>query len=185
MGKSQPFYSNRIFDYRMIQNMKRIAHQFDINAGGYCDTRMGTINFWCGPDDKPEGWEADITEGALDFPRAYVGCVNWENGKLEIETAPYELMEQYQNKLPENLYENCRKWLKVKILELIRLADLMPDVVGTKCPLCDFVLPPNHLFNELIKHMTIHGRVTGIVMGEPVVVKINDVRYALEDAKEF
>ena len=51
------------------------AREFDINASGYADPRGGCINFWVGPDNKPEGYEHPITKAALNHPRNYLGTV--------------------------------------------------------------------------------------------------------------
>ena len=51
------------------------ASEFDLDAGGYADPRGGCINFWVGPDNKPEGYEHPITQGALDHARNYLGAV--------------------------------------------------------------------------------------------------------------
>lgn len=56
----------------------QLASEYDINRGGYCDGRIGAINFWCGPEDKPgdPNWDKfTIQKYALKYPRAYVGVV--------------------------------------------------------------------------------------------------------------
>ena len=179
----RPLNLNRQLDEEIIRNMHRVAKEFDLNRGGYCDNRLGCINFWCGPDDKPEGWDIKVEQGCLDFPRACVGTLYFRN--LTLEVSPYELEEYYKGKMPTELYENCFKWLEAKVLELVRLADLHPYTVGTKCPLCDYVLPPNRLLNDLVHHMTSHGTVNNIVLGEKTTVRVDGVQYFLEEKEQF
>jgi hypothetical protein len=69
----------------------RVGHDVDINKGGLWDARSGCVNIWAAPDDKPEGWPAnvEITQGGLDYPRSFVadvsmqwpedGPVNWDD----------------------------------------------------------------------------------------------------------
>jgi hypothetical protein len=54
----------------------QVAHELDLNQGGYWDGRSGAVNAWCGPDDKPAGWpaEVEITRGALAHPRSFVAA---------------------------------------------------------------------------------------------------------------
>jgi len=53
----------------------RHSHALDLNKGAYCDGRMGCINFWCGPENKPSDWPSRIVKKCLKYPRAYVGAV--------------------------------------------------------------------------------------------------------------
>jgi len=48
----------------------------DIDKGSYYDARIGVVNFWCGPDNKPLDWpDVEINKGTLKFPRDYVVSV--------------------------------------------------------------------------------------------------------------
>lgn len=56
--------------------MHRIAREEDINKDGYYDERWGgAINIWCGPDNKPEGYNYKITKGGLNFPRNFMASI--------------------------------------------------------------------------------------------------------------
>jgi len=35
--------------------LRQYAFELDLNKGAYCDARLGAVNFWCGPDNKPDG----------------------------------------------------------------------------------------------------------------------------------
>jgi len=57
------------------------ARVHDLNKGGYYDARLGCINLWAGPEDKPRDpdWEkVDIRARALNYPRAFVGGIHAE-----------------------------------------------------------------------------------------------------------
>lgn len=187
--RKREFKPTREFDVNFIRKMQRVGKDFDVNKGGYCDARMGCINFWCGPDDKPEGWEQQIAQGALEYPRAVVGTLYWKWNDdagpfpptLSIEASPYELGEI----ISEEMWENCLKWVEKKTLEIIRLADLQPENRGIKCPLCDYVLPHGQMFNTLITHLTTHGQVSNIVLGEHTKVRIDGKVYQLEAEESF
>ena len=58
----------------------RVADELDLEKGGYFDARSGCLNLWAGPEDKPAGWpeEVPITEGALSYPRSFVGSIHLE-----------------------------------------------------------------------------------------------------------
>jgi hypothetical protein len=69
----------------------RAARELDLNHGGYWDGRSGAVNAWCGPDDKPAGWpaEVEITRGALAHPRSFVAScwLQWpDDGPVDWDT---------------------------------------------------------------------------------------------------
>jgi hypothetical protein len=54
--------------------LRKYACELDLNNGSYYDARIGAVNFWCGPDNKPLDWpDVRIDKGTLRFPRNYVG----------------------------------------------------------------------------------------------------------------
>ena len=179
--KTRKRYLNDLsgFDIEDIRKMLRVGRNFDIEVGGCCDSRNGCINFWAAPDDKPEGYDAEITQGALSYPKSVIGSLMWQalEGQdvyqFYLDISPYELNEYHKNNLPEHLWASCEEWLIGKTLEVIRLSRLLPEDCGTKCPLCDFVLPVGHMLNDLIKHMTEHGKV------------VDGVQYPLEREEKF
>jgi hypothetical protein len=102
-----------------IGRIRMIGKELDINNGGYFDTRMGAINIWCGPDDKPESWEAEILPADLNYPRCIVGSLEWEwinnEAQLSLYICPYELQEQKKPIVVEDLV----KWLEIKVAFLL------------------------------------------------------------------
>jgi len=54
--------------------LRKYAYELDVDKGAYYDARIGAVNFWCGPDNKPPDWPVPIEKGALKFPRDYVGA---------------------------------------------------------------------------------------------------------------
>lgn len=58
----------------------RVADDLDLERGGYWDARSGCLNLWAGPEDKPAGWpeQVPITNGALSYPRSFVGAIHPE-----------------------------------------------------------------------------------------------------------
>lgn len=116
-------------DRRTVRRMLEIGHQRDINRGGYCDARSGCVNFWCGPDDRPEGWPADIDGGALNYPRDYVGGVYFEwvgedRVRLKIDAVPYRLQGGAGGGIPvsEVMLATCLDWVRAKTLDLLAAA---------------------------------------------------------------
>lgn len=80
MSENFIFSSNEILIGTILRNiwpeMHRIAREEDINKDGYYDERWGgTINIWCGPDNKPEGYNYKITKGGLNFPRNFMASI--------------------------------------------------------------------------------------------------------------
>ena len=76
-----------------IRALKVKAHEQDISSGGYCDSRLGCINFWSGPDNCPEGQEDLIyLKGAIGHPRNFIGTVYLED--LTVDAINYERMRQ-------------------------------------------------------------------------------------------
>ena len=60
--------------------LRKYAHELDIDKGSYYDARIGVVNFWCGPDNKPLDWpDVEINKGTLKFPRDYVGAFCADN----------------------------------------------------------------------------------------------------------
>lgn len=49
------------------------AAVLDLVHGGYYRARSAIIQFYCGPEDVPEGWAGDFPDGSPELPRALVG----------------------------------------------------------------------------------------------------------------
>jgi hypothetical protein len=60
-------------------------------------------------------------------------------------------------------------------------------VIGTKCPLCDYVHPNEALLNDLIEHIqhchTI--RVRGVTLGDPTTLDTDRGTLKLQKAEKF
>jgi len=106
------------------RKLLRKANDLDLNNGGYCDARSGAINFWCGPENKPEGWTGEIEKPQLLYPRDYVGSVTpvWDeegnlisafslkSQNLAIKYAPeldYRQKELYENRAEDLTWVNA------------------------------------------------------------------------------
>jgi hypothetical protein len=79
-------------------------------------------------------------------------------------------------------------WLEAKARNLIRLANLSPAVVGTRCPFCAWVLPRGQLLNDLVDHVcAAHPgqQVRSVNLGEPTTITTDTGVYTLEDAEDF
>ncbi len=174
----------------------RVGSQFDINKGGHYDGSGGmVVNIWCAPDDKPACWDAPIDKGALHYPREFVGTVRFEETaddiyRLELEASPYELysFRPRLNKPTDEELEECLDWIEVKTQELVRLADLHPDVVGLQCPLCEFILPPGQLMNDMIGHVRDEHKVAavGLTLSDPPYLTTDGgKRHYLKPAEQF
>lgn len=114
-----------------ISEMKRVAKILDVEKGGHFDGRLGAINIWCSPSDKPLCWNEEIKGGKflLDF----VGTIRWEevdNGfyQLYLEATPFELLEdgfsgRWDTILPED-YEIIFHWMEEKVETLLQLSKI-------------------------------------------------------------
>lgn len=49
------------------------AAELDLVHGGYFRARDSRIQFYCSPDNAPEGWSGSFGEGSPETPRALVG----------------------------------------------------------------------------------------------------------------
>lgn len=110
------------------QKLLRKANELDLNKGGYCDARSGVINFWCGPDNKPDDWTWEIEKHQLEYPREYVGDVTpvWdEEGNIvafSITSTNYAMkraegLDYRQKELYENRKEDLT-WVKAEFYNL-------------------------------------------------------------------
>jgi hypothetical protein len=137
---------NLAVDREFVQRLVATGRAFDLERGGLYDARSGIVNVWCSPDDKPVCWNRPISRGGLRYPREYVGAVGWEwrddeRAEMYVEAAPYALLERrHREPLPEQAWQEVLAWLREKALALVRLAQLEPRIVGTRCPFCDFML---------------------------------------------
>lgn len=174
--------------------MLHVARQFDINKGGHYDSSGGmVVNVWCAPDDKPECWDTPITADALDYPREFAGTIQFtdlddDTCAIEIEASPYNLdcERPKHNKPGTGEMVQCLDWIEKKTLELVRLSDLHPEIVGLKCPFCEFVLPSGELLNSMIGHTQTHGvAIDGITLSDPPYLTVNGKRYDLTPMEKF
>ena len=182
-------------DRSFVQRLISTGNAFDVNKGGYYDARSGCVNLWVGPEDKPECWQTPITQGGLKYARSYAGTLRWEwtedeKADLLVEAEPYDLLENRHGR-PQPLsnpeWDEILAWCVNKAKELIRLTELAPKVIGTKCPCCDFVLPTGHLLNVLLEHLTdVHGvHVTSFTLGENCIVVTDRGEFTLETVEAF
>lgn len=178
-----------------IRLLLQTANEFDLNKGGYFDGRCGCINVWAGPTEKPACWNVEITKGGLTYPRDYVGGVYWDwlnddQASLYLDATPYALLDKARKdrqELPEEAWQSIGDWLKAKAQELIRLAQLQPERVGTRCPLCSFILPTDHLLNDLLDHIAREHQVTikEIALGRRTILVTDQGIFALEAVEKF
>ncbi len=68
------------------------AFKLDLNDGSHYDARIGAINFWCGPENKPASWPGKIPKGYLKYPRDYVGCVMTDGFTEDAVTLHFEVV---------------------------------------------------------------------------------------------
>jgi hypothetical protein len=121
------------------------ATQFDIDRGGFADPRVGCINFWVGPNNKPEGYEWPITKAVLNYSRNYLGTVSprWDEEienvtawwvssvkyeALDVVGAPLEQLRAAENR-PEHIAWVQREFSRLHWAILGREVDV-PFVVG-------------------------------------------------------
>jgi hypothetical protein len=181
-------------DRDFLRRLLAAGHAFDLERGSLYDARSGVINVWCSPDDKPPCWDVKITPGGLSHPRAYVGALGWdwrdeEQAELYVEATPFALLGRKPRRpLAEQEWEEVLAWLREKALGLVRLAQLEPRLVGTRCPFCPFVLPAGQLLNGLVEHIAgAHPevRLQEIVLGSPPVLRTDRGQFLLESVEKF
>lgn len=181
-------------DRHSLRTLLDTARAFDLERGGLCDARFGLVNFWCAPDDKPGCWDTAITRGALSHPRAYVGALGWDwldddRVSLHVEADPYDLLDRRPRRpLTEADWDDVLGWLHRQALALVRLAALSPRLVGTRCPLCPFVLPAGELLNGLLDHVAGQHpavRLRGIGTGDAPALRTDRGDLPLLPVEEF
>lgn len=190
---SQERNLNVAVDNATIFKILAVGREFDLEKNGLYDARMGCVNVWCSPEDKPNCWDSPIIPAALKYPRSFVGTLYWEwneecnEAKLSMSAEAYELKDKKKRERGEVDWDNIFDWLQEKIWFLVRMAKIHPKAVGHKCPICDFVLPIDRLINELLVHMEEHGTVEGLVLrgAEKTLVLLNGQSYPLEVVEEF
>lgn len=184
---------NILVDRDLVHKILAVGHEFDVNRNGLYDARSGCVNVWCSPTDKPECWDIPVSQGCLKFPREYVGGIYWEWNEpsdkfsIYIETTPYDLERKYK-KVSQEQMESCLKWVEMQTRSLLRLAHVQETILGTCCPLCDFVLPNGRLLNELIDHIVeAHQDVKlgGLTLGNPSSVSLNGVWTELKNKTDM
>lgn len=116
---------NVMIDLNTLKKIKSIGSTLDLNRNGLYDVRMGAINVWCSPDDKPQCWQ-DVTKGVLDYPRDLVGTISWRwaagntLADLYIDLSPYELL--LRKEVSPEEWQMLFSWIEGKALDLIRMA---------------------------------------------------------------
>lgn len=174
--------------------MLQVGHEFDLNKDGLYDSRSGVVNIWCSDVEKPSCWNDEVTRGALDYPRDYVGALGWEyvdedEYELYLEASPYSLFEKNGKtlcrELPEETWEEIFRWLKEKSEMLIRLTKIQPKIIGTQCPFCDFILPPDALLNELFNHIQDHEEIKVLSFMLPDMLETNKGTFKLKSVESF
>jgi hypothetical protein len=171
-----------------IRKILAVGHEFDINKGGYYDARSGCVNFWAGPEDKPTCWDKKILQGALDYPRDYVGGLYWEYNEeknqfdLYINVTPYCLLDTKKS-LTEKEWQELIDWTEKQARGILRLAKMHEDDLGTCCPFCEYVLPLKCLLNDLLDHITLKHKeieLKGLTIGCMPVIETNKGLFTLK-----
>lgn len=196
-------FLGRRVNRQYVQKLLDVGNQFDLEKNGLFDARSGVVNIWCSPDDKPSCWNIEVTQGGLSHPREYVGALGWDNydeaddtWELYIEATPYTLRDhkspkdQWSGKwtaITDEEWDSLMKWVGEKANMLIRLAELHPTVVGTRCPFCDFVLPAGEILNILVDHVfqTHRIHIKSVTLGDPTVLETEKGVFPLRPVESF
>jgi hypothetical protein len=206
-----------VVDRPMVAKLVNSARAFDVERGG-CYDACGAhqVQVWANPDDKPACWDAPFTPGAWG-PSELVGDITWEwrpddTAELCLEIYARELIDHRMKQARVREYEDCRRtgrpirrfrvedvisgadreqlfaWLETKARDLLRLAQLQPAVVGTKCPWCGFVLANGAFLNDLMDHIEEQHperRVRSVRLGQDVTLDTPVGLVKLEPAVDF
>lgn len=100
------FENARKFDEVSLEIWKRmlvIAKGARVEDGGMLDPRMGAINVWSAPDDRPEGQLWKITAGGFPKPREFHSSlyarIEGDRVTLLLEVSNYGAQESAQKSL--------------------------------------------------------------------------------------
>ena len=95
-----------VLDRAAVRKVLAVGHELDVNKNGLYDTRLGCVNIWCSPEDKPACWSKEVIKGDLNYPRDYVAGLYWdERLALFIEVEPYELIRE------KEIHDHVRRWI--------------------------------------------------------------------------
>lgn len=178
---------------KAIARLLQTGQRHDINRGGLYDARSGCVNIWCSPQDKPSCWDVEIDAGALNYPRSYVGALYWEweedeLATLRVEVTPYDLLDRHGRKgIPVEAWEEILRWTEEKARELLALAANAPEIIGTHCPFCAYMLPTGELLNTLLAHITgehPQEKLKAFVFGERMEIVTQNDTYPLLAAEQ-
>ena len=129
---------NLTLDRSGIRHLLAVAEQYDIDRGGLYDARSGCVNIWCSPEDKPACWNVEVTTGALNYARDYVGELTWawrdektKEADLFIEATPFDLLDASRKAgrgkdLSDAVWAEILGWLEVKARHLLERAQAAP-----------------------------------------------------------
>ena len=167
------------------RRMLALGHQWDINKGGLYDSRSGCVNVWTSPEDHPSpSWDGvEITQGALAYPRSYLGAVMSEYDlkdtvTLTLEVTPYDRFVGASTGHYPPPTEDEWAWLRAKADLLVDAAERLLEPPGADqgvyCRFCDRVVQCV-LLNEFLTHLQgAHGvTVSAVVLGDPSVLQTN------------
>jgi hypothetical protein len=191
------------------------ARAFDVERGGFFDAKWTIVQVWCLPGDVPSCWDAPLTPGAWG-PSELVGDITWDGvagdaDELVLVIYAQQLIDFRRQRERQQAYEEAKRtgtplrpradvlteadraslcaWLEGKARELLRLADLQPAYVGTRCPFCaDWTLYRGELLNGLVEHVTDahpEQQVRSLNLGAPTTLTTAAGVFPLEEVHDF
>ena len=180
--EARPYRTVSIQTWR---RMLALGHQWDVEKGGLYDSRAGVVNLWVSPEDHPSpSWDGvETTQGALAYPRSYLGAIDGDYDlkdtvTLTLEVTPYDRKKDRRPGLYPPPTEDEWTWLRVKADLLVDAAERLLEPPGADaglyCKFCDRPIPCV-LMNDFIHHLQgAHGvAVTALVLGDPSVLHTN------------
>ena len=180
--EARPYRTVSILTWR---RMLALGRQWDVDKGGLFDARAGCVNLWCSPEDHPSpSWDGvKITQGALAYPRSFLGAIDGEYDledtvTLTLEVTPYDRFVGASTGHYPPPEEDEWTWLRAKADHLVDAAERVIEPPGADagqwCKFCDRIVPCV-LLNDFITHLQgVHGvSVTAVVLGAPSVLQTN------------
>ena len=165
--------------------MLALGHLWDVDKGGLYDSRASVVNVWAAPEDHPSpSWDGvEITQGALAYPRSYLGGIMGdydlkETVTLTLDVTPYDRLEARRAGQYPKPTEDEWAWLRAKADALVDAAERVLEPPGADagiwCKLCDRIVPCD-LVNGFITHLQdAHGvKVSALTLGDPSVLHTN------------
>lgn len=105
--------------------MRQLGREEDLNKNGLFDSRSGAINVWCSPEDQPEDYFGEVTQGTLDYPRNIVATLY---GHYNEEDETYRLLLLVEKNIESHIIWSKDKFSMLMIKARAKL--MMKNIIN-------------------------------------------------------